>query len=107
MRSCSQDGLRVSVDFFDDIFIPAGNIQQPNKFTMDTMGKPKWIWYYGDEDDGEVDEMVIEPGAKIRFRVKVSFNFLSFYKTFFDEFSANRKLRDQLYGVKTGENVHQ
>ena len=76
VRSCSQDGLRVSVDFFDDIFIPAGNIQQPNKFTMDTMGKPKWIWYYGDEDDGEVDEMVIEPGAKIRFRVKVIFIFL-------------------------------
>ena len=76
VRSCSQDGLRVSVDFFDDIFIPAGNIQQPNKFTMDTMGKPKWIWYYGDEDDGEMDEMVIEPGAKIRFRVKVNFRTL-------------------------------
>ena len=72
VRSCSQDGLRVSVDFFDDIFIPAGNIQQPNKFTMDTMGKPKWIWYYGGEDDGEMDEMVIEPGAKIRLRVKVN-----------------------------------
>ena len=24
VRSCSQDGLRVSVDFFDDIFIPSG-----------------------------------------------------------------------------------
>jgi len=42
VRSCSKDGLRISVDFFDDIFVPSQNIRQRNSFEMEN-GRPKWI----------------------------------------------------------------
>merc|ERR1712130_662083 len=72
VRSCTKDGLRISLDFFDDIFVPVQNIRQRNKFELEN-GKPKWIWYYEDEDEetsSETERFEIEIGDRIRFRVK-------------------------------------
>jgi len=66
VRSCTAEGLRVSVDFFDDIFVPKSNILMDNEFRHEG-GRQKWVWLY--EDEGETTEMFIEPGDRIRFRV--------------------------------------
>merc|ERR1712168_1515802 len=41
VRSCTAEGLRVSVDFFDDIFVPKSNILMDNEFRHEG-GRQKW-----------------------------------------------------------------
>ncbi|XP_064406557.1 DNA-directed RNA polymerase III subunit RPC8-like [Halichondria panicea] len=64
IRSCSQDGVRVSLGFFDDILIPYHSLQHPNRFD------PKeqlWVWEY--ESEGEKHDMFMDIDEEIRFRV--------------------------------------
>ena len=42
VRSCTAEGLRVSVDFFDDIFVPKNNILMDNEFRHEG-GRQKWV----------------------------------------------------------------
>ena len=42
VRSCTAEGLRVSVDFFDDIFVPKSNILMDNEFRHEG-GRQKWV----------------------------------------------------------------
>ena len=41
VRNCTKDGLRISVDFFDDIFVPVQNLPQKNRFESEN-GRNKW-----------------------------------------------------------------
>ena len=81
------DGLRVSLKFFEDIFIPAYWMLRPSKYDPNS---GLWVWtpnYSGDDEgEGETegegeeggqdegDRFEMEIGSEIRFRVK-SINF--------------------------------
>lgn len=63
---CASDevGIRVSLIFFEDLFIPAHLLQSPSEFDKD---KGLWVWKYGEDDDGS---FVFSQGCKVRMRVK-------------------------------------
>lgn len=64
------EGLRVSVDFFDDINIPHLFLQEPSLFDP---VRELWTWKYGEDESSDV--FVMELGEKIRFKVR-SVNFV-------------------------------
>ena len=88
IRSADETGLSVTMDFFDDIEIPAHFLQKPCEY------KPRerlWVWQYGDDNgsedggdggEGSGDENVFafHVGEKIRFRVR-SVNFTQVHET--------------------------
>ena len=69
IRSCNEDGIEVSMKFFDDILIPAtteedseaARCMQPN--TRFDSKERLWVWQYGD------NELFLDEGEQIRFRV--------------------------------------
>ncbi|KAI3991023.1 hypothetical protein MKX01_026207 [Papaver californicum] len=64
------NGLRLSVVFFKDIFVPAHLLPNPSKFSEDG----RWTWMYGDV------ELTIEQDDEIRFRVhKISYPPIPFF----------------------------
>lgn len=73
----NEDGVRVSLGFFDDIFIPAYWMLRPSQYDAES---GLWVWTpnYGDDGGGEEEEeeqrFEMEIGAEVRFRVK-SLNF--------------------------------
>ena len=60
IRSCTEEGLSVSLTFFDDIFIPAHCLQTGSTFNTE---ERLWVWNY----DG--NELFMDLDEKIRFRV--------------------------------------
>ncbi|VDL32626.1 unnamed protein product [Hymenolepis diminuta] len=64
VKNCTKEGIQVSLNFFDDIFIPAAKLKHPSKFDYE---QQTWIWEY--ENEGEIAELRIEKNDSIRFRV--------------------------------------
>uniref|UniRef100_A0A915KEP7 DNA-directed RNA polymerase III subunit RPC8 n=1 Tax=Romanomermis culicivorax TaxID=13658 RepID=A0A915KEP7_ROMCU len=64
IKSCSADGVTVSITFFDDILIPKDKLPHPSRF-QDT--EQIWVWDY-QTDDGTA-ELFMEPGSEVRFKV--------------------------------------
>lgn len=60
IRSCTEEGLSVSLTFFDDIFIPAHCLQPGTVFNAD---ERLWVWNY----DG--NELFMDLDERIRLRV--------------------------------------
>jgi DNA-directed RNA polymerase III subunit RPC8 len=70
----TRDGILVSMDFFEDIFIPAYWMLRPSQFEEET---GLWVWtpnYGDDEEKAEPERFDMDLGAEIRFKVK-SINF--------------------------------
>ncbi|XP_043248728.1 DNA-directed RNA polymerase III subunit RPC8 [Colletes gigas] len=65
IRSCSIDGVHVTLGFFEDIVIPPNKLQHPSRF--DQM-EQAWVWEY-DTGDGEKHDLFMDAGEIIRFRV--------------------------------------
>ena len=65
IKSCSSEGVHVSLEFFDDILIPADSLQHPARFDDN---ESVWIWEYPLED-GAHHDLFMDPGEKIRFRI--------------------------------------
>lgn len=64
VKSSSPDGAVLSTGFFDDIFVPAANMQNPSRFDM----KDKvWVWEY--DNCGDTVELHMDIGETVRFRV--------------------------------------
>jgi len=64
VKSCSSDGAVISTGFFDDIFIPAANMQNPSRFDV----KDKvWVWEY--DNCGDTVDLHMDIGETVRFRV--------------------------------------
>ena len=77
----SEEGVRVTLGFFDDIFVPAYWMLRPSQFDADS---GLWVWTpdYGDDDDDgddnggddndeeEPNRFEMEIGAEIRFKIK-------------------------------------
>nr|CAH8868476.1 unnamed protein product [Trichobilharzia regenti] len=64
VKSVSKSGLRVSLNFFDDILIPAEKLRSPSRYDYEHNA---WIWEYAYE--GETAELRIDKHDTIRFRV--------------------------------------
>ncbi|VEL41207.1 unnamed protein product [Protopolystoma xenopodis] len=64
VKSCSREGVSVSLSFFDDILIPADKMRHPSRFDFDSSS---WIWQYSYEN--ETADLPIEKNDTIRFRV--------------------------------------
>ncbi|BFZ17904.1 hypothetical protein BsWGS_20943 [Bradybaena similaris] len=65
IKSCSKDGVHVTMGFFDDIMIPSDSLQHPSKFNEQ---EQLWSWEYEAGEEGKVD-LPMEIGGDIRFRV--------------------------------------
>nr|ACO15726.1 DNA-directed RNA polymerase III subunit RPC8 [Caligus clemensi] len=65
IKSCSKDGVQVSLGFFEDIWIPPESLQHPYRFDE---ADQVWVWEYPTED-GEKHDLFMDTGEEIRFRV--------------------------------------
>lgn len=65
IRSCSQEGVHVTLGFFDDILIPPSALQHPSKFNETEQA---WVWEY-DTGDGSKHDLFMDAGESIKFRV--------------------------------------
>ena len=71
--SSSEKGIRISLYFFDDVFVPAYLLQLPSDYRRQD-GLGNWVWKYGEENDGD---FVFVNGSLVRFRVKsIDYTFL-------------------------------
>ncbi|XP_071440712.1 DNA-directed RNA polymerase III subunit RPC8 [Hetaerina americana] len=74
IRSCSRDGVLVTLGFFEDILIPPLSLQYPSRFDE---VEQVWVWEYqsdgaaeeSGQDDAEKHNLFMDPGESIRFRV--------------------------------------
>ncbi|XP_032688882.1 DNA-directed RNA polymerase III subunit RPC8 isoform X1 [Odontomachus brunneus] len=65
IRSCSIDGIYVTLGFFEDIIIPPHKLQHPSRFDqMDQV----WVWEYKTAD-GEIHDLFMDADELIRFRI--------------------------------------
>ncbi|XP_018328574.1 DNA-directed RNA polymerase III subunit RPC8 [Agrilus planipennis] len=65
IRSCSQEGVHISLGFFDDILIPPTALQHPSRFDETEQA---WVWQY-DMGDGNKHDLFMDAGESIRFKV--------------------------------------
>ncbi|CAH1178932.1 unnamed protein product [Phaedon cochleariae] len=65
IRSCSQEGVHVTLGFFEDIVIPPTALQHPSRFDENEQA---WVWEY-DTGDGNKHDLFMDAGEIIRFRV--------------------------------------
>ena len=63
VRSCTVEGVHVTLGFFDDILIPPRCMQPGTSFDPT---EQSWIWNYGEGGEGK---LFIDVGELIRFRV--------------------------------------
>ncbi|XP_071954233.1 DNA-directed RNA polymerase III subunit RPC8-like [Antedon mediterranea] len=64
IKSCSNEGVHISLGFFDDILIAPDALQQPSKFDE---AEQVWVWEY--ETDEGTHDLFMDAGEEIRFRV--------------------------------------
>ncbi|XP_064618120.1 DNA-directed RNA polymerase III subunit RPC8-like [Liolophura sinensis] len=64
IKSCSKEGVHISLGFFDDILLPSDSLQHPSRFDE---AEQLWVWEY-ETEDGKHD-LFMDPGEEIRFRV--------------------------------------
>jgi DNA-directed RNA polymerase III subunit RPC8 len=58
----NKDGVRVSLEFFDDILIPASQLQNPSAFNPSTN---LWVWKY-DTDGDSTNEFPLTIGEEVK-----------------------------------------
>lgn len=64
IRSCSREGVHVTLGFFDDILIPPEALQQPSHFDET---EQVWVWQY--QSDEGTHDLFMDINETIRFRV--------------------------------------
>lgn len=75
----NSNGLRVSLEFFDDVIIPSTMMQEPSLFIPSEKSSQKegtWVWKYGDDTEASPEEsakteepehrFVMEKGDEVR-----------------------------------------
>ncbi|XP_073134759.1 uncharacterized protein [Henckelia pumila] len=70
LKESNKDGLRLSLGFFDDIYVPVPLLPIPNRSEPDPVQKDgiRWIWEYGGEN------YPLDGTDEVRFRVhKISY----------------------------------
>ncbi|PNH09607.1 DNA-directed RNA polymerase III subunit RPC8 [Tetrabaena socialis] len=61
LKSCSREGLRVSLEFFEDVLIPEHALQDPSFYDE---AERLWVWKF------EGNDMYLDLSEPIRFRVQ-------------------------------------
>lgn len=64
--SSNSSGLTLSVEFFEDIVIPADRLPEPHVFEQT---EQIWYWEYPSEDGEPPAKLYMDPGKTVRFRV--------------------------------------
>ncbi|XGW01362.1 hypothetical protein V3C99_013928 [Haemonchus contortus] len=64
--SSTSQGLTLSVEFFEDITIPAERLPEPHVFEQ---SEQIWYWEYPSEDGEPPAKLYMDPGKTVRFRV--------------------------------------
>jgi len=65
IKSSTKEGVTLNLGFFDDIFLPASNLQHPCRFDESDQ---VWVWEYPTED-GDHHDLFMDKDEEIRFRV--------------------------------------
>ncbi|CAN0908044.1 DNA-directed RNA polymerase III subunit RPC8 [Linum grandiflorum] len=76
IKESNVEGLRLSIGFFDDIFVPAHQLPQPCHHIPDPdrRYKVRWIWEYDIEETGNPEQYNIDGLDEVKFQViNVSF----------------------------------
>lgn len=92
--SSNKDGIRVTLEFFDEIFIPASNMMEDTVYLEDLN---YWCWNYDDK------EYSMEAGQDIRFRVQT----ITFTKPTSQRQQQEQLLLLQQQAMTIGENQQQ
>jgi DNA-directed RNA polymerase III subunit RPC8 len=67
IKSCSREGIYVTLGFFDDIFIPKDELQHPSRFEE---AEQAWVWEYPvEEGEQEKHDLYMDVGETIKFRI--------------------------------------
>ncbi|KJH51458.1 RNA polymerase Rpb7 protein [Dictyocaulus viviparus] len=66
VASSSSEGLKLSVEFFEDITIPADRLPEPHIFEQ---SEKVWYWEYPSDDGEPPARLYMDPGKIVRFRV--------------------------------------
>uniref|UniRef100_A0A8R1HNM5 RNA_pol_Rbc25 domain-containing protein n=1 Tax=Caenorhabditis japonica TaxID=281687 RepID=A0A8R1HNM5_CAEJA len=61
----SRQGLSLSIEFFEDIFVPAEKLPEPHVFEEDGQ---VWYWEYAQEEGEPPAKLFMDPGKIVRFR---------------------------------------
>eukprot|EP00118_Oscarella_pearsei_P004707 m.20584 g.20584 ORF g.20584 m.20584 type:complete len:204 (+) comp28033_c0_seq1:37-648(+) len=61
VKRCSQEGIQISLGFFDDVIVPSALLQHPSKLEQ------TWVWEYKSEDG--THDLPFDIGEDIRFSV--------------------------------------
>ena len=61
MKSCSKEGVHVTMSFFDDILIPVSNLQNSSRFDE---GEQLFVWQYNTGD--ATHDLFMDIGEEIR-----------------------------------------
>ncbi|XP_020227635.1 DNA-directed RNA polymerase III subunit rpc8 [Cajanus cajan] len=64
--SSDADGLRLTLGFFDDIYVPAHHLPYPNHFVAEQVNSKKGVWFWDFNDQS----YPIEDTDVIKFRVQ-------------------------------------
>ncbi|XP_063235762.1 DNA-directed RNA polymerase III subunit RPC8 isoform X2 [Bacillus rossius redtenbacheri] len=64
IRSCSREGVHVTLGFFDDVIIPPAALQHPSRFDET---EQVWVWEY--DTGGGSHDLFMDAGESIKFRV--------------------------------------
>jgi len=64
IKSCSKEGVHVSLEFFDDILIPGESLQHPSRFDE---SESVWVWEYPTEEGHH--DLYMDPGENLRIRI--------------------------------------
>ena len=64
IKNCTREGVYVSLNFFDDIFIPKDELQHPSRFEE---AEQAWVWEYP-VSEGKHD-LYMDVGETIKIRV--------------------------------------
>ncbi|KAJ1442404.1 RNA polymerase Rpb7, N-terminal [Sesbania bispinosa] len=67
LLSSDANGLRLSLGFFEDIYVPAHHLPNPNHFVAEPKNSKKGIWYW---DFDEQSSYPIDDTDVIKFRVQ-------------------------------------
>ncbi|KAK8717996.1 hypothetical protein V6N13_045246 [Hibiscus sabdariffa] len=71
VKESDANGLRLSLGFFDDIYVPVDQLPIPSHFQVlpNMRNRGRWIWNYGGEQSDE-QEFLIEESNLIKFQVQ-------------------------------------
>ena len=67
IKSCSREGVQISLGFYDEIFVGPESLQHPARFDET---ENVWVWEYPGEEEGQHHDLFMDPGEMVRQGLK-------------------------------------